>query len=183
MPSRHLHAARSRLALALLVTVVAGCGIIGGGGSPAEVVRRAVALIDAKDFTALTELACTAERDRIQEQFNLVGGLGSIGGVDAQRLLGAVELDTSKVVVTETSVEGDRAEVRMSGTIGLTFDAERMKALMREIAQEQNLPLDENQLNLIIASAGALAQNVPVNQSLSLIREDGNWRICGAAGT
>lgn len=169
-------AAFAVLALALLA---AACGGAPGGGSPTAVVQAALDRMAGKQLDQLPELACAAERDRITDQFDLTGGMGSmLPGLDASALLDAVSLDVSKVVLTEGTVSGDRAEVRMTGTIGITFDAAKMREVLRPVLEEQGLPIDDASLDAMMTGLEGMAQAVPLDETVQVVREDGAWKIC-----
>lgn len=168
----------------ILVLAVALLGACSGApadttDTPAGTVRQAVSLIEAKDVEGLAELACAAQRETIEEQL-LGGGVGGelLPGVDVQELLVAVEFDTSDVEVGEGTTSGDTAEVPMTGTLGVSFDGAKLRDVLRPILEQQDLPADDATLDLITSQASAFAQDVPLDQTLTLVREDGRWLIC-----
>lgn len=182
--SRRLVRARLRLVVAaFVVSVLAGAcgGTPGAGDSPTGVVRTALDRMAAKQVDQLPELACAAQRDRITEAFDLTGGMaGLLPGLDPKALLDAVAFDVSKVVLTEGTVSGDTAEVRMTGTMGIEFDAATMREVLRPVLEGQGLPSDDASIDAMVGGLEAMAQNVPVDETVKVVREDGAWKICDA---
>jgi len=166
----------------IVAVLVAACGgTPGAGDSPTGVVKTALDRVAAKQVDKLPELACAAQRDRITEAFDLTGGMaGLLPGLDAKALLEAVTFDVSKVVLTEGTVSGDTAEVRVTGTMGIEFDAATMREVLRPVLEEQGLPSDDASIDAMLGGLEAMAQNVPVDETVQVVREDGAWKICDA---
>jgi len=183
--SRRLVRARLRLAVAasVVAVLVGACGgTPGAGDSPTGVVKTALDRMTAKQLDQLPELACAAQRDRITEEFDLTGGMAGLllPGLDPKALLEAVEFDVSKVVLTEGAVSGDSAEVRMTGTMGIEFDTATMREVLRPVLENQGLPSDDASIDAMLGGLDAMAQNVPVDETVQVVREDGAWKICDA---
>ncbi|HET7726146.1 MAG TPA: hypothetical protein VFK54_02360 [Candidatus Limnocylindrales bacterium] len=169
----------ARLAVLALTLVVAACGGAPGGGSPTAVVQTALDRMAAKQLDQLPELACAAERDRITEQFDLTGGMGAfMPGLDTAALIDAVSFDVSKVVLAEGTVSGDSAEVQMTGSIGIAFDDAKMREVLRPVLEQQGLPADDASLDAMLSGLEGMAQAVPLNETVQVVREDGAWKIC-----
>lgn len=165
--------------LAALALVVAACGGAPGGGSPTAVVQSALDRMAAKQLDQLPDLACAAQRDRIAQEFDLTGGMaGAMPGLDADALLDAMTFDVSKVVLTEGTVSGDSAEVQMTGTIGIDLDAAKMREVLRPVLEGQGLPTDDASLDAMLAGLEGMAQSVPLDETVQVVREDGAWKIC-----
>jgi len=178
-----LHARRF-VALALLVAVslVALSGCAGAvDTSPKGVVEQAIRHVEDKDTGALTGLACEARKGDIAERFDLTGGLGGALpiDIDTDALLDTIEIDASKVIATEKSVDGDAAVVSLAGSIGITVDEDAFKEVMREFAESQGIEVDEAQLNTMLLMLGSFTEAIPLNLDVALVRESGAWKICG----
>ncbi|MDQ1322871.1 MAG: hypothetical protein QG587_205, partial [Chloroflexota bacterium] len=80
-------------------------------------VTDALAKVAAKDIEGLRPLACAGQEDRIRDQLGLPGGVGGelLPGLDTQALLDAVQLGVGDVKAGEASIEGDVAEVPVTG--------------------------------------------------------------------
>jgi hypothetical protein len=169
------------LAILALSLAVAACGGVPGtaADSPTAVVQEALDRMQAKDLDALPELACAAQRDSIAEGLDLTGGLGDVlPGLDTTAFLDAIEFDLSNVTVTERSVEGDTAEVGVGGALGLEFDPERLRDVMRPVLEQQGMPTDDATIDAMLGGLSSMAQNMPIDETVELVREDGAWKIC-----
>jgi hypothetical protein len=175
---------RRLAALAFLVVVsLAALGGCAGAvdASPKGVVEQALRHVEDKDTGALTVLACEARKGDIAERFDLTGGLGGALpiDIDTDALLDTIEIDASKVIATEKSVDGDAAVVSLAGSIGITVDEDAFKEVMREFAESQGIEVDEAQLNTMLLMLGSFTEAIPLNLDVALVREAGAWKICG----
>jgi hypothetical protein len=168
---------------AVLVAGIAACG----GGSPAgvgpeAVVADALAKTAAKDLDGLSSLACAGQEDRIREQLSGMSSLdsGLLPGLDAQAMLDAVEMDTSEVKVGQPTINGDAADVPVSGSLGISFDKEKMRPILKQVLEQQGQTLPDDQLDAMLGMLETYAQDVPFDESVHLVREDGAWKICDA---
>jgi hypothetical protein len=179
-------AARRALAAAILAAaVVAGCGTTSppAADSPAGVVQSALVKLQAKDLDGLRSLACAGQEDQIREQLGLAGvttaaGAGLLPGLDAAALLDAVALDVSKVAFGEPAVQGEVAAVPVTGTVKVTFDAAKMRPIVRQVLVQQGRTMTDEQLDALLQALATYAQDVPVNESIRVVRENGAWKIC-----
>jgi hypothetical protein len=172
-------------AIALLLTlVVAACAPGAPADGPGAVVAEALAKVAAKDIDGLRGLACAGQEDRIRDQLGLPAAMGGelLPGLDTQALVDAVGLDVSGVDVGEAAIEGDTAEVPVSGTIKVTFDAEAMRPVLRELVAAQGTTMTDEQLDALLTTLAAYGQDLPFDETIRVVREDGAWRICQDAG-
>jgi hypothetical protein len=165
----------------VLAALVAACG--GGGAaadSPEGVVRTALDKMAAMDLEGLSGLACAGQEEKIRDQLGLPGGLGGelLPGLDTQELLDAIKLDVSDVTVGTATVDGDVAQVPVEGDLGVTFDAEAMRPLLRELLGAQGGSMTDEQLDALLAGLEAYGQSVPLDTDVRLVREDGAWKVC-----
>lgn len=166
-----------------VLVAVAACGGSGASGSgPEAVVGDAMAKVAAKDLDGLSSLACAGQEDRISEQLSGMGALDSslLPGLDPQELLDAVTLDTSEVKVGQPTVTGEAADVPVTGSIAISFDKEKMRPILREVMEQQGQAVTDEQLDALLGMLDSYAQDVPFDESVHLVREDGAWKICDA---
>jgi hypothetical protein len=167
--------------------LIAACG--GGGGAasdaPEGVVRTALDRMAAMDVEGLSELACAGQGEQIREQLGLPGGIGGelLEGLDTQELLDAVKLDVADVQVGSATVDGDVAQVPVEGDLGVTFDAEAMRPILRELLGAQGQSMTDDELDALLAGLEAFGQTVPLETDVRLVREDGAWKVCQEAIT
>ncbi len=134
----------------------------------------------AKDLDGLRTLACAGQEDMIRDQLGLPGavGAGLLPGLDTQALIDAVRLDVSAVEAGEPAIDGDVAQVPVTGTLKVTFDAVAMKPILRQVLEQQGTTMTDEQLDALLKTLEAYGQDVPIEQSVRLLREDGAWKIC-----
>jgi hypothetical protein len=164
-----------------LAAILAACsGVPGTGGDPAAAVTGAMSALQSKDLEQLKTFACAAKQDEIASQFDMAGGLEQlVPGADAQAILGAVTIDTSGVTVGEPAVNGDSATVKLGGTMKVSVDAEKLKPILKAALERQGMPADDASLDAMLAMmGGAGATEVPMNETLELVRENGAWKLC-----
>lgn len=181
----HCHYGRRRIGAVLagiivLAVALAACSGAANTSTPKGVMEEALRLVADKDTDGLTALACEAQKDTVAEQFDFAGGLtGSLGvDVDPDKILDAIEIDVSKVAVAETNVSGDTATVQLTGSMSMVIDEEAFKDVIREVAEQQGTPIDDAQLDALLGMMGSFAQDIPMNETVDLVRENGAWKIC-----
>jgi hypothetical protein len=177
--------ARSRLvvaAIVLLATVIfTACGASGpASDSPSGVVTTAVARAAAKDVAGLSSLACAGQQQMIQQLISAPAALGAglLPGIDVAAVMAAVRLDASGVKVGDAVVSGDAADVAVSGSVKVTFDKATMKPIVEQLMAARGTPMSSDQLDALLQGLADYGQDVPIDQQLHLVREQGAWKIC-----
>ena len=176
-PRRRLAYLTAAVALVLAVTA---CAPSAPADGPGAVVNDALARVAAKDVDGLRALACAGQADLIKDQLGLPGGVGGelLPGLDAQAVADAIRLDVTGVKLGDASIDGDSAQVPVTGTIKVTFDSAAMRPLLREVLDNQGASMTDEQLDALLKTLEASGQDVPVDQSVRLLREDGAWKVC-----
>ena len=178
--------ARGAAAIVFAAVLAAGAAACGssspGSAGPEGVVAEAFAKMEAKDLDGLSSLACAGQEERIREQLSGLGALegGLLPGLDAQAMLDAIKLDTSKIEVGQPTVNGDAADVAVSGVLGISFDKEKVRPILRTVLEGQGQSMTDEQIDAMLGMLETYAQDVPVDDSVHLVREDGAWKICDA---
>jgi hypothetical protein len=173
----HRHRLNPGAVLVLVGVVLAACTSSPAADTPDAAVRQAFRLVDEGKLEDLLAITCAAEQESTREQFGF-GQLGQAAGMDLTPLFGALNLDQTGLVVTTRSVQGDRAEIHLGGNLAVSFDAERLRSLFREIAEQQGTPVDNAALDSMITALGATTQSLPINETVEMAREDGTWKLC-----
>lgn len=171
------------LALLLVAALVAGCQSGPAADSPTGVVRTALEKLAARDVDALRAMACAGAEEGVLDQLGLPGDLSGelLPGVDMNAVLDAVTLDTTSLVLQNEVVTGETASVDVRGDIRISFDAERVKPLVKSLLEAQGNPLTDEQLDALLVTLGRAAQDLPVDQTVGLVREGGAWKLCSAS--
>lgn len=180
---------RSRLAVLVLVlalalftpVLVAACGASGPApDSPSGVVTTAVARAAAKDVAGLSALACAGQQQAIQQLISAPAslGAGALPGIDLPSIVAAVRLDASGVKVGDAVMSGDAADVPVSGSVKVTFDQATMKPILERVMAARGTPMSSDRLDALLQGLADYGQDVPIDQQIHLVREQGAWRIC-----
>lgn len=177
--SRHSLAAVAA-SLALLLAVAA-CAPAAPADGPGAIVSTALAKVAAKDVDGLRTLACAGQEDLIRDQLGLPAAMGAdlLPGLDTKALLDAVVLDVSKVKLGDAAIDGDVAQVPVSGTLKVTFDSVAMKPILKQLLESQGgSTMTDEQLDALLKTLEAYGQDLPLDQTVRLVRESGAWKIC-----
>jgi hypothetical protein len=168
-------------ALLALSLLVAACSSAPAAGGPEAVVRDALAKVAAKDLDGLRGLACAGQEDLIRDQLSLEGmvpGSDMLAGLDLQAVLDAVAVDVADVEIGAAATDGDVAQVPLTGTMKVTFDADAMRPILTQLLESQGATMTDEQLDALLKTLESYGQDVPVAQTVRLVREDGSWKIC-----
>lgn len=176
-PRRRLAALAASL---VLLATVAACVPTPADG-PESVVLEALGKVATKDVDGLRTLACAGQEDMIRDQLGLAGALGNgdlIPGLDTQALLDAVNLDVSKVQLGNAAIDGDVAQVPVTGTLKVTFDAAAMRPILKQLLASQGTTMTDAQVDALLKTLASYGQDIPLEQSVRLVRESGTWKVC-----
>jgi hypothetical protein len=171
----------SLLAAFVLALGLAACAPSAPTDSPAGVVNQAIGLAARKDVEGLRGLACAGQEAMIEEQLGLSAGmdLGSLlPGLDMKALLDAVNVDVKELETGEAAIDGDAAEVPVTGTIKVTFDKEAMRPILQQVLAKNGSTMTDDQLDALLGSLESYGSDLPVDEVVSLVRENGAWKIC-----
>jgi hypothetical protein len=168
------------IATAAFALAVAACAPAAPADGPGAVVNDALAKVAVKDLEGLRPLACAGQEDRIRDQLGLPGSVGGelLPGLDTQALVDAVQLGVGDVKTGDAVIDGDVAEVPMTGTLKVTFDAAAMRPILRQVLDKQGTKMTDEQLDALLKTLESYGQDVPVDQTVRLVRESGAWKIC-----
>jgi hypothetical protein len=156
------------------------------GDSPTEVVARAVVGMVAHDLPGASQLVCAERRDPRAFPFMISGifqPVAALPGDDVTQTLSIIGLDASRITVTETKRLAVNAEVRVSGTLVEHFEPAAVEALFRAMAAATGQPLDQALLDDTLANVSAGAVELPVDESVRVVQENGLWKVCPPAPT
>jgi hypothetical protein len=153
------------------------CSSAPAADTPEATIRQAFRLVDEGNIDGLLALTCVAQQDTMREQFGFEE-LSGATGLGLAPLFEALIVDQSGLAVTTKSIQGDQAEVHLGGTLGFSFDAERLRELFRQLAEQQGVPVDDAMLDSMITMLQGTTQALPLNQTVAVVREGGTWKLC-----
>ena len=169
------HVATALLLASLLA--LSGCAGAPAPNTPVDTVRNAFRLVDEGNLDGLTAMTCEAQKAAIRQQF--AGTLpGLPPGIDLGEIFSALKVDSSQMTFLVTSESGDTASVQVAGNLGISFEGEKLRDLLKGLAHQQGQPIDDARLDQLIATLNAASQAVPVNENVQVVREGGAWRLC-----
>jgi hypothetical protein len=175
-----------RILLVALAILAAGCTPAApAADSPGATVQAALGRLAARDVAGLAALSCAGQEDRIVEQLGIPGlGAGAelIPGVDAQALVDAVTLDLADVRFGDPSMDGEVASVPVTGSVKVTFDEVRMRPMVKALLEQRGTPMNDEQLDALLKTLATYGQDVPIDETIRLVRQDGTWKICQPTG-
>lgn len=176
-PRRRLAA----LAASLVIIATLGACVPTPADGPESVVLQALDRVAAKDVDGLRTLACAGQEDIIRDQLGIAGALGGgdlIPGLDTQALLDAVNLDVKGVKLGNAAIDGDVAQVPVTGALKVTFDATAMRPILKQLLASQGTTMTDEQIDALLKTLAVYGQDIPLEQSVRLVRESGTWKVC-----
>ena len=60
----------------------------------------------------------------------------------------------------------------------MTFDAAAMRPILRQVLESQGTTMTDEQLDALLKTLASYGQDIPLDQSVRLVRESGTWKIC-----
>jgi hypothetical protein len=143
-------------------------------------VAQALDRLQAKDLDGLRALACEGQEDAIRDVLDLPSAVGTelLPGLDVDALIDAVQVDVSGLTAGEPAIEGDVAQVPITGDLKVTFDAAALKPVLKPALEANGTPMTDEELDALLGSLEAYGQSIPVEQTVRLEREDGTWKVC-----
>ncbi len=172
---------RPPVAVALLLALVAGLVACGGGAAtPDQVVAKAVTALVAKDVAGLRALSCAGQEEMLRSQLGIGGTAGDdlLPGLDINAVLDAVTIASADVQYGEPAIDGEVAEVNVTGTVEITFDREAVRPILEAVLRERGSTPTTEQLDAMLTALEAYGHGLPVDQAIRLVRENGAWLIC-----
>lgn len=168
-------------------TVVATCSML-PAGQPIAVVKNALAGMAAHDLAGAASLVCVERRDPNDFPVTLSGifePVGAMPGFDIPRTLSVIELDVSRIVVSERSrsKDGTTAEVAITGVLVERFDPAKVEALFRAYASEFSQPIEQDLLDATLANVSRGPVEIEIRETVPVVQQDNAWRICPAGPT
>ena len=157
-------------AMALVLAAVTG-GATGalGAGSPSEAVETLVDRIVSGGFDDLTGVVCPEFEDDIRAEFDPTA---------SDATFGSLQVDVSDPVVTVVSEDDASAVVNLTGSMRISFDEVQAREFVRaQLEASGHEPTEQDVDDLL----GLMfpAQDLPIDEDLTVVESDGEWLICG----
>ncbi|HLO35770.1 MAG TPA: hypothetical protein VK194_06800 [Candidatus Deferrimicrobium sp.] len=168
------------LAALVLVAVACGGSPAAGTNDPAGAVQAAMSAISSGGVSKMVDYACAAKKGDIASAFGggNLGGLES-AGVKMDDLLNAMSMKFENVATKEVSKTDTTATVHVTADMTMTFDKEKMRAIMKTVLAAQGQPVDDTIVDAALnAMTGQLTQTQKLDEDLTVVNENGKWLIC-----
>ncbi len=168
------------LVVGLIALLIAACGGPAPADAAAAVVKTAVERAGARDLDGLRALACAGREEQLRTLIGLPAQLGGalLPGIDTATLVDAVRLDVSGLTVGAAIVTGETAMVPVGGSLKVTFDKEAMRPLLDKVLAAQGTKMSPEQLDALLSGLADYGQDLPLNQQIKVVREQGAWKVC-----
>ncbi|HET9344062.1 MAG TPA: hypothetical protein VFO05_00045 [Candidatus Limnocylindrales bacterium] len=166
----------------LLVVAVAGCSLL-PSNHPIDAVRGAVTSTAAHDLPAAAAYVCVERRLDGSLPFTIEGITGAVDGLPFEEGFAMITFDATGLVAVEERRDGDEASVRLSGVLVESIDPVRYETAYRASVAARGEPVDQELLDQVVGLIGNGRYDLPVDQSVRVIRRGGAWQICPLPAT
>ncbi len=175
MPPTRSRAAGPALA-ASLVLVALGLPVA-AASSPADAVSELFDAVEQGDFAAAEALVCEAERGAVRTTFDPAAQMG----FDGDDIAAALSFNVADRAVEVVSEDGQAASVRVTGTMSLDAGGADVGELARSILEADMGAdaSDEDLERMLPFIEMAFSQELPIDEEVELIVENGEWVVCG----
>jgi hypothetical protein len=168
---------------ALLAVAFAACSLLPEPQAPVDAVRGAVAATVAHDLGAAAIHVCPERRADGQLPFVISGITGAVDGLSFEEGFVMITFDASGLSIVEERRDGDVALVSLSGTLVEMIDPARYEAAYRAGIAARGEPVDQPLLDQVLDLIGGGRYELPVDQTVRVVRQNGIWQVCELAPT
>lgn len=168
------------MTLGVVLSVGACSGSPAAANDPTGTVTAALSAVNSGGVAKLTDFACAARKADIANAFG-GGSLAQLeqAGLKAADVFNALSLTFENVKATEVSRTATAAKVHVTGSMKMTFDKDKFKALMKTVLTTQGLPADDATIDAALTAMSAqMSQAQPVDEDIDVVNEGGKWLIC-----
>jgi hypothetical protein len=169
----------------VLAVAIAACSLL-EGAQPADAVRGALAATVAHDLSAAALYVCPERRsdggpeppEHGDLPFTISGITGAVDGLSFEEGFAMITFDASGLSVVEERRDGDVALVSLAGVLVEFIDPVRYEAAYRAGIAARGEPVDQELLDQVLGLIGGGRYELPVDQSVRVVRQDGIWHVC-----
>lgn len=148
--------------------------------SPEAAGYQILEMMESGDRAAIDTSVCEAQRDVVRAQLDSAATLGLELGLEDAEL--AFRIDDPAVEVV--SQESDTAVIRMTATMTIETGGVEVEELARELIEaDMGEDVSEADVEMALPFLTMLFDTpLPVDEELDLVREGGEWLVCGDLG-
>ena len=167
---------------ALFAVAIAACSVL-PSNKPSDAVRSAVAATVAHDLAAAASHVCPERRGDGPLPFTIYGITGAVDGLSFEEGFALIAFDATGLAVEDKKVDRDLAQVSLSGTLVETIDPARYEAAYRAGVAARGEEIDQALLDQVLGLINGGRYELPVDQTVRVVRRDGSWQVCELAPT
>jgi hypothetical protein len=165
---------------AMLLTIAACSGGIGGSNDPVSAANAAMTAAESGGFAKLQDYACAAKKGDVASAFGS-GDMSQLTalGIDPNEVFNSMKIDFQDMAVTPVSASGSEATVHMKGKIAVSLDQAQARELVKKILEAQGVGATDQMIDAAMAQMGsAFNQTNDIDTDVKMVQENGKWVIC-----
>ena len=166
--------------LGAVLLVVAACGGTPSTSDPSGAVQAALSAASG-GITKLADFTCAAKKDDITAAFG-AGSLSQLqgAGVNPTDLFNAMSIKFDNVTTKDVSKSATNATVHMTADMTISFDKDKMRAIMKTVIAAQGQAVDDSTLDTVMGMmASQLTKSQKIDEDIAVVNEGGKWLLCG----
>lgn len=183
MPPTRSHA---RMYLAVLTLLLSGATMptpAAAADSPEGAVNDVLDIALTRDYPRFETAVCADKRDRAAEVLDITAQMG----LDADpALLEDLVMEIRDRSFEVISDDGQTALVRVMATSSMSYPEDQVEDLVRAMLEADRGPddpvTDEEMAFALPLMGGVLNGTFPMDEEVTVVLEDGEWRVCGGFG-
>ena len=94
-----------------------------------------------------------------------------------------ITFDATGLTIADEEIDGDVAQVSLSGTLVETIDPARYEAAYRAAVAARGDTIDQALLDQVLGLIDGGRYELPVDQAVRVVRRGGTWQVCELAPT
>jgi hypothetical protein len=161
---------------------MAACSVL-ATNEPVDAVRGAVAGTVAHDLQSAAIHTCPERRLGAQLPFIIEGITGAVDGLPFEQGFAMIAFDATGLSVVEERRMNDEAFVSISGILVEKIDPGEYESAYRAAVATQGEPVDQALLDQVLSLIDAGTYELPVDQTVRVVRQNGTWKVCEPAPT
>ena len=166
---------------AVLVIAAACAGAPAAANDPSGAVQAAMSAASSGGFAKLGDFACAAKKNDIANAF---GGVNlsqlQAAGINPTDLFNAISLKFENVTTKEVTKSASAATVHLTADMTLSFDKEKMRAIMKTVIAAQGKAVDDSTLDTVMGMmTSQLSKSQKLDEDVAVVNEGGKWLLCG----
>ena len=168
---------------ALFAVAIAACSDLPATNKPSDAVRGAVVATVAHDLAAAASHVCPEGRGLGPLPFIIEGITGAVDGLPFEDGFALITFDATGLTIGDEEIDGDIAQVSLSGTLVEIINPARYEAEYRASVAASGETIDQALLDQVLGLINGGRYELPVDQTVRVVRKGGTWQVCELAPT